>query len=121
MSHFSKAISPYVEEELLKSKHALAADDYTTAFTHLENAHVLGQESTFWHVKVHCLMLLWAIRKPDFSEIFGQIIRVLGAAILTAVKGVPAGNTGGSNVSLVKTMPVNPAHADIITEAKRKA
>lgn len=119
LSHFSKAISPYVEEELLKSKQAQVADDYPTAFTHLENAHVLGQESTYWHVKVHCLMLLWAITEKDFDEIRGQVIRVLGAAVLTAVKGVPTGNTGGSNVGLVKTMSVDPAHAEIIAKAKR--
>lgn len=120
MSHFSKAISPFVEEELFKSKQALVVDDYPTAFKHLENAHVLGQESTYWHVKVHCLMLWWAVKNNDFYEIYGQAIRILGAAVLTTVNGVPAGNTGGSNVSPVKTMPIDPALAELIAIAKRK-
>lgn len=42
---FTKRVAAYVEFEL------------ENAFTHLERAHVLGQESTYWHVKVHVLML----------------------------------------------------------------
>lgn len=82
---------------------------------------MLGQESTYWHVKVHWHMLLWGIRQRDFNEVFGQVIRVLGAAALTAVKGVPAGNTGGSNVSPIMAMPISPEHARIIAKAKRNA
>ena len=121
LSNFSKAISPYVEEELLKSKKSLDSGDYSTAFTHLESAHVLGQESTYWHVKVHYLMLLWGIKQKDFNEILGQVIRILGAAALTAIKGVPVGNTGGSNVSPIKPLPIQPGHAKIIAKAKVNA
>jgi len=120
VSNFAKNIAPYVEDELFKSKDAEASGNHSKAFNHLENAHILGQESTCWHVKVHFQMLLWGIRHKDYKEVFGQVIRVIGAAALTAIKGVPIGNTGGSNVSPVKVMPIKPEHAEIIAKVKEK-
>lgn len=121
MSKFSKNIAPYVNEEIHKANESKISGDYSLAFAHLENAHVLGQESTYWHVKVHYLMLLWGIEQKDAKEIFGQAIRIIGAGLLTAIKGVPNGNTGGSNVSPVKVMPLNPELAAIIDKAKNSA
>lgn len=121
MSHFSKNIGPYVTQELLRADQALKSGNSTRAFTHLEHAHVIGQESTYWHVKVHVQMLLWGITQKDFNEISGQIVRVIAAAALTAIKGVPVGNTGGSNVSPIKVMPIKPEHAEIIARAKTNA
>lgn len=121
LSNFSKNIAPYVEEELSKSSKAQRLGNDLKAFTHLENAHILGQESTYWHVKVHTLMMLWGIKNSDFKEIFGQVIRIIGAAAFTAVKGVPKGNTGGSNVSPVRVMPIKAELAEIIAKAKKNA
>jgi hypothetical protein len=121
LSSFTNAISPYVQAELSKYRQAMEAADPAGAFTYLENAHVLGQESTYWHVKVHCLMLLWGIKTRDLNEILGQLLRILGAAALTAIKGVPEGNTGGSNVSPVHPMPTKPELAAMIAKAKAKA
>jgi len=121
LSRFSKNIAPYVKDELLKAERALQSGDASASFTHLENAHILGQESTYWHVKVHFQMMLWGVRKRDFHEIIGQVIRLIGAALLTVIKGVPIGNTGGSNVSLVKPMPIKKEHAEIIAKAKDTA
>lgn len=120
MTHFSKNIAPYVKAEINKSNLAYQAGQYVDAFSHLENAHVLGQSCTYWHVKVHCMMLLWGIKQFDSKEVVGQLIRVLGAGALTAIKGVPIGNTGGSNVSPVKVMPIKAEHAAIIAIAKGK-
>jgi hypothetical protein len=64
-------------------------------------------------------MLRWAIKQRDINEAIGQIIRIIGAALLTAIKGVPTGNTGGSNVSPVKVMPIKPEHAEIIAKVKK--
>lgn len=118
MGRFSKNIEPYVLAELSKAENASANGDHVTAFRHLENAHVLGQESTYWHVRVHWLMLLWGIRRWDAAEVFGQIVRILGAAALTSIKGVPIGNTGGGNVSPVKPMPISEEHTEIIAKAR---
>ncbi len=85
---------------------------------HLERAHVLGQESTYWHVHVHYLMLLWAFRYRSVREILGQVFRIVGAATKTAFGLVPQGNTGGANVSPFRKMPIAPELADVIDRAK---
>ncbi len=118
MERFSKAIAPYVEAELERAREAESRGDAAKAFQHLENAHVLGQESTGWHVMVHWLMFRWGVRHRDGKEIVGQIVRIIGAAALTAIKSVPIGNTGGSNVSPVKPLPIKPELEAIIARAK---
>jgi len=82
------------------------AQDYDAEFRHLERAHILGQASTIEHVRVHALMFAWALRQRKASEGLGQILRIIGAATKTALGLVPMGNTGGSNVSPFKPMPI---------------
>lgn len=111
---FSQQIRPYVDAEL----HA-AWTDPDGGFTHLERAHVLGQASTLMHVRVHWHMLKWAWRHRDAREFLGQLLRIIGAATKTVFGLVPAGNTGGANVSAVRPMPIEPELADIIERARR--
>ncbi len=118
---FSTNIAPFVKAELEQAIHARQAGNPELEFRHLENAHVLGQESTYWHVKVHWLMLLWALRNSKKKELFGQVLRIVGAATKTAFGLVPAGNTGGANVSPIKRMPIKSEHQAIIDRAKSEA
>jgi hypothetical protein len=113
MSRFADNIRPYVEAEL-RAARAGGADE----FAHLERAHVLGQASTREHVRVHWQMLKWAVRHRDPREFLGQVLRMTGAATKTFIGLVPAGNTGGANVSAVQPMPVDPELAAIISRAK---
>ncbi len=119
MNQFTRNIAPYVEDELAKARDCIESGRPDAAFVHLENAHVLGQGSTYWHVIVHARMLLWAIRQKDTREIRGQVIRIIGAAALTWIMAVPKGNTGGSKVSAVKVMTIKPELEKIIEEARR--
>ena len=118
LSNFSKNIAQHVEVELVLAAKFRKFGDVLTEFKHLENAHVLGQESTFWHVKVHMLMLVWAFRNLQLKELFGQAFRIVGAATKTAIGLVPQGNTGGANVRPFKVMPIKPEHQKIISNAK---
>jgi hypothetical protein len=93
MSSFADNIRPHVDAELLA-----AGSDPQNGFAHLERAHVLGQASTREHVRVHWHMMRWAWRHRDAREF--------------------AGHTGGSNVSAVKPMPVDPELAAIIEKAQ---
>jgi hypothetical protein len=115
---FSKRVAIYVKAELAKAKRAKLAGDVHQEFAHLERAHVLGQESTYWHVKVHVLMLVWATRNRSVRELLGQILRIVGATTKTAFGLVPQGNTGGANVSPFKKMPIEPELATLIQKAK---
>jgi hypothetical protein len=117
-SKFSKNIAPHVQAELEQAIHARRHGNTRKEFSHLENAHVLGQESTYWHVKVHWLMFLWALRNVALREILGQTFRIVGAATKTAVGLVPKGNTGGSNVSPFRVMPLTQEHEKLIQQAK---
>ena len=115
---FSQQVASYVEAELANAKWARSAGEAQQEFIHLERAHVLGQESTYWHVKVHVLMLLWATRHRSVREALGQVFRIVGAATKTAFGLVPQGNTGGANVSPFKKMPIAPELAALIQKAK---
>ena len=115
---FSERVAPYVETELAKAAQARSVGDALQEFGHLERAHVLGQESTYWHVKVHVLMLLWAVRNHSVREVLGQLFRIVGAATKTAFGLVPQGNTGGANVNPFKKMPIAPELAASIQKAK---
>lgn len=118
LSHFSKNISAAVCSEVTMAKQQELLGDFEAAFRHLENAHVLGQESTWWHVKVHGLMFCWAVRQRDVKECIGQMIRIGGAATKTAIGLVPAGNTGGTDISPFKRLPIRPEHQLKINKAK---
>lgn len=115
---FTKNIKPYVEAELKLARIANSKGESSLAFKHLENAHVIGQESTYFHVKVHCLMFIWAFQRKNIIELLGQVIRVIGAATKTVIGLVPTGNTGGSNVSPFKVMPITSEHENYIKTAK---
>ncbi len=115
---YSENVAPFIESEIALASKARESGDINTEFNHLENIHVVGQESTYWHVKAHVLMLFWALRNNKPKEIFGQLFRIIGAATKTAVGLVPQGNTGGANVSPFKVMPINTDLKAVITKAK---
>ena len=106
MSKFANNIAPYVDEEIRQSHAADSAGQSALAFSHLERAHILGQTSTYQHVRVHLHMLRWGIRYRRPTEVLVQIFRLMGATTMTAIGLVPEGNTGGANVSALKPMPV---------------
>lgn len=106
MSRFGRNIAPLVDAELARAHDANAAGRACLAFFHLQRAHVLGQASTCLHLKVHLHMLRWGWRQRRVDEVMGQLLRMVGALSMTAVGLVPQGNTGGSDVSPFKPMPV---------------
>ena len=117
-SSFSKNITQFVICELELAAQAKDSGNIAAEFQCLENAHVLGQESTYWHVKVHILMFMWACRNFKPKELLGQAFRIVGAVTKTVFGLVPQGNTGGANVSPFKAMPVKPKYEAIINSAK---
>ena len=121
MFRFAQKIAPFVNREIALANLSRIKGDIKSEFRHLENAHVLGQESTYHHVKVHYLMFLWGLRQQQYPEVVGQMVRMLGALTKTMLGLVPQGNTGGSNVSPFKPLPLKPELATIIRQAKNNA
>ena len=78
------------------------------SFYHFENAHVLGQKHIIRHTISHYYMLVFGIKINSFKEIIGQVIRIIAALLFTFI-WVPRGNTGGSNSSPIKIMPIRTA------------
>lgn len=96
------------DTELQSARRALSANDLTTAFGHLERAHILGQWYVGAHTRAHLGMLRVGWRRRDAREILGQLLRIPGAILGSALGRVPRGNTGGSNVSAFLEMPIAP-------------
>jgi hypothetical protein len=94
------------DAELHYAERALANDDLAEAFAHLERAHVLGQWYVRPHLIAHVGMLRIGWRRRDVREIIGQLIRIPGGMIGSAIGRVPRGNTGGSRVSAFRSLPI---------------
>ena len=91
--------------ELEAARNAQAEGHAAVAFARLERAHILGQRSTFAHLRVHWLMFVHGLRHRDLREVAGQVPRMLAALAKTLV-WVPKGNTGGARVSAFASMPI---------------
>jgi hypothetical protein len=119
MPNFAKAIRPYVTQEIRRAQVFWTEGDRAQAFRHLERAHILGQASTLQHMRAHWHMFIWGLRSRALRETLGQMLRMVGAATKTIIGLVPAGNTGGTNVSPFKSLPLPYDSAAIIASVKQ--
>ncbi len=101
-----RALAETISEELALAESLVETGDLNLAFHHLERAHVLGQASTYQHRRIHWRMLKIAVKQHSAREIWGQIIRIIGASTKTPFGIYPKGNTGGADVWFFKTMPI---------------
>lgn len=116
MTRYTQRIRPQVDAEIRSARAAESRGHFDTAFRHLERAHVLGQQSTAHHVRVHWLMLRMALRNRWAAEATGQAWRVAAAAVFTPLGLLPGGNTGGAGVSGLRPMPI-PADLQRLVDA----
>ena len=100
--------------EIALAKELIAKGELEAGFAHLERAHVIGQAFVVPHVRSHWLMLTLEIRRRQPVAAFGQVARLVLGILGSGVGKVPVGNTGGSNVSMFKRMPIAPELQDII-------
>jgi hypothetical protein len=83
-----------------------AQGHHAAEWAHLERAHILSQPMAGPHVRTHLGMLGYGIRRRSAGEIAGQLLRLAVAAPGSWTGRYPRGNTGGSNVSALKPLPV---------------
>ncbi|RJF92356.1 DUF3703 domain-containing protein [Noviherbaspirillum saxi] len=88
--------------------------EFKQAFKHLEVAHVLGQRYVIPHVISHWWMLKIGVRHRSAREVFGQGVRIVLGALGSAIGIVPTGNTGGTDISMFKRLPIDRALLDVI-------
>lgn len=96
------------EQEVALARTLIRQEKLDEAFVHLERAHVLGQERVLPHALSHWLMLRIAVRRREPLAALGQAARIVLGSLGSAVGSVPTGNTGGSNISMFKRMPIAP-------------
>lgn len=89
-----------------RARALMKSGDLDAAFVHLERAHVIGQADVVPHVTTHWLMLRVELRRCRLAALCGQALRIVLGATGSAVGIVPSGNTGGTNVSLFRRMPI---------------
>lgn len=89
-------IREHIAKEIEIADGFVSTGELSRAFLHLERAHVLGQSLTADHTRIHLRMLRIGWRRKDVREIFGQVLRIVGAATKTAFGIYPKGNTGGA-------------------------
>ena len=94
-------------QEIASARSFIRERRFEEAFIHLQRAHVLGQERVSSHVLSHWHMLGLAFRRRQPKAALGQIVRIVLGALGSAVGSVPTGNTGGSDVSMFKRMPID--------------
>jgi hypothetical protein len=115
---YYQAATPFVEAKLKDYSIAARAKQYNAAFHHLEDAHVIGQHSTYLHCLAHYYMFKHGIKQRDTKEIIGQALRLVGALTKTAIGFIPTGNTGGANVNPFKPLPVSQDNQIILDKIK---
>ena len=91
--------------QLAQGKHLLKKKEFKSAFYHFENAHILGQKNTYRHTLSHFWMLVVGLKTQNLKEISGQIIRIIASIIITPF-WIPTGNSGGTNISAIKSIPI---------------
>ena len=96
------------DREIALGKEYMSGGDLDRAFGHLERAHVLGQRYVGPHVKAHWLMLKLELGRGRIGAVFGQLARIVLGALGSAIGVVPTGNTGGTDISMFKRLPIAP-------------
>ncbi len=102
----SLAARRVIAAEMTAYRSAVEAGDDDRAWHHLERVHIVSQPYLGPHLVSHGAMLGFAIRRRDWSEVLGQMVRITLAPLGSLTGRLPVGNTGRSNVSAFAPMPI---------------
>jgi hypothetical protein len=102
------------DNEIALAKELIAKGELEASFPHLERAHIIGQAFVVPHATSHWLMLRVEFRRRRVMAVFGQTVRIVLGILGSAVGVVPVGNTGGTDISMFKRMPIEPELQNII-------
>lgn len=113
------AVEKRFSSEIAEARRLLKRGSLDEAFAHLERAHVLGQRYIVPHVQTHWLMLRIGVSRRSVAEVTGQAARIVLGAVGSAVGVVPTGNTGGTNISMFKRLPIDPEIENVLDEKQK--
>lgn len=106
--------------EMMAARRSYRRREDGNAMRHLEIARVMGQQYVAPHVATHYWMLKIGLRRRSPLQAWGQLLRIVLGAIGSAVGTVPVGNTGGTNISMFRRLPVDPAIQRLLEKRGRK-
>ena len=99
-------VKKLIARELADYRAARNGNDPAKAWIALERAHILSQPYLVLHLANHWEMLKLAAAERDVKEVVGQIARLALAPLGSLTGRIPVGNTGRSDVSAFKSMPI---------------
>lgn len=102
----SAIVGAAFHHEMNQAKIAYEEANYQAAFHHLERAHILGQRHLVRHWISHWWMLKVGLKRRSKREVGGQLTRLFAVVPGFLFGWIPKGNTGGTNVSAVRPMPL---------------
>jgi uncharacterized protein DUF3703 len=106
MTASKRALHQAWTEERAAALSARQRGDSPAEWSHYERAHILSQPMAGPHVCTHLAMLGFAVRHGQPRELVGQLLRIIVAAPGSWTGRYPTGNTGGSDVSALRPMPI---------------
>lgn len=95
-----------LDREIAEYRSQRNRGDQAAAWRALERAHVVSQQALGPHMRVHSIMLGYALHLRDGREVVGQLARLALAPLGSLTGRIPFGNTGRSNVSAFEPMPI---------------
>ena len=99
-------VEKLIAREMADYRAARTGNDPAKAWIALERAHILSQPYLVPHLANHWEMLKFSAAERDVKEIVGQIARLALAPLGSLTGRIPGGNTGRSDVSAFKSMPI---------------
>jgi hypothetical protein len=117
ISNKKSLVRELVAHEMSGYMTARSRNERATAWRALERAHIISQAYLSSHLAIHWEMLKFTVAERETREIIGQIVRLALAPLGSLTGRIPIGNTGRSNVSAFKPMPVPEDLRSIIENA----
>ena len=111
------SLHAFFADELAQYATASKEGNLKKAWTHLEQAHIIGQSYPWPHTLVHWKMLFFGIKIKSRKEILGQLPRLLFGGVKSFVGTVPLGNPGGANVPPLRPYAIHQNIREIFEQA----
>jgi hypothetical protein len=106
------------QAEISQALKARRQQQWQQAWYHLERAHIVGQTQFLWHLQSHWQMLKLAADQSNWTEIRGQLLRLVLTPVGHFTGRLPLGNPGSSRYPVLAPQPVPDDLQQILQSSK---
>lgn len=114
----NSALVQTYRSEVNSALQARRQQQWSDAWFHLERAHILGQQQLGLHLHSHWLMLKLAIDQSSWTEIRGQILRLVLTPVGHLTGRLPHGNPGSSRYPMLEPQPLPADLEKLLADSK---